>query len=59
MAETKDAGLYGMHTNACDVIERYYQAFDAHGTDWQNMVTDDVVFEGPVQHARANRRSST
>jgi len=41
-----------MHTNARDVVERYYQAFDAHGTDWQNLVTDDVVFDGPVQHAR-------
>ena len=42
----------GMHTDARDVVERYYAAFDAHQNEWQDLVTDDVVFEGPVQHAR-------
>jgi ketosteroid isomerase-like protein len=41
-----------MQTHAQDVVERYYAAFDAHRNDWQDLVTDDVVFEGPVQHAR-------
>ena len=42
-----------MHTtDARDVVERYYASFDKHGNDWQGLVTDDVVFEGPVQHAR-------
>jgi ketosteroid isomerase-like protein len=41
-----------MQTHAQDVVERYYAAFDAHQNDWQDLVTDDVVFEGPVQHAR-------
>lgn len=41
-----------MQTQAQDVVERYYAAFDAHHSDWQDLVTDDVVFEGPVQHAR-------
>jgi ketosteroid isomerase-like protein len=41
-----------MHTDARDVVERYYVAFDAHQKEWQDLVTDDVVFEGPVQHAR-------
>ena len=42
----------GMDTTARDVVERYYAAFDAHRNEWQDLVTDDVVFEGPVQHAR-------
>jgi hypothetical protein len=41
-----------MHTHAQDVVERYYAAFDAHRNEWQDLVTDDVVFEGPLQHAR-------
>ena len=41
-----------MQTHAREVVERYYTAFDAHRNDWQDLVTDDVVFEGPVQHAR-------
>jgi ketosteroid isomerase-like protein len=41
-----------MQTPAQEVVERYYAAFDAHRNDWQDLVTDDVVFEGPVQHAR-------
>lgn len=42
-----------MHTtDARDVVERYYASFDTHGNDWQDVVTDDVVFDGPVQHAR-------
>jgi ketosteroid isomerase-like protein len=41
-----------MHTDARDVVERYYAAFDAHQNEWQDLVTDDVVFEGPVQQAR-------
>jgi len=41
-----------MKTQACDVVERYYAAFDAHTEDWQDLVTDDVVFDGPLQHAR-------
>ena len=41
-----------MHTQACDVVERYYATFDAHRNEWQDLVTDDVVFEGPLQHAR-------
>jgi hypothetical protein len=40
------------HTHARDVIDRYYAAFDAHRNEWQDLVADDVVFEGPVQHAR-------
>ena len=42
----------GMDTHARDVVDRYYAAFDAHRNEWQDLVTDDVVFEGPVQHAR-------
>ena len=42
----------GMHTQAQDVVERYYAAFDAHRHEWQDLVTEDVVFEGPLQHAR-------
>src|SRR2546423_2130542 len=42
----------GMHTHAQEVVERYYAAFDAHQHDWQDLVTDDVVFDGPLQHAR-------
>jgi ketosteroid isomerase-like protein len=42
----------GMHTDARDVVERYYAAFDAHQSEWQDLVTDDVVFEGPLQQAR-------
>ena len=38
--------------HARDVVERYYLAFDAHSEEWQDLVTDDVVFDGPVQHAR-------
>ncbi|HEY3059647.1 MAG TPA: nuclear transport factor 2 family protein [Chloroflexota bacterium] len=41
-----------MHTQPRDVVEQYYSAFDAHGDHWQNLVTDDVVFDGPIQHAR-------
>ena len=41
-----------MHTDARDVVERYYAAFDAHQNEWQDLVTDEVVFEGPVLHAR-------
>ena len=41
-----------MQTHAQEVVERYYAAFDAHRNGWQELVTDDVVFEGPVQHAR-------
>lgn len=40
------------HTQAQDVVERYYAAFDAHANDWQDLVSDDVIFDGPVQHAR-------
>jgi ketosteroid isomerase-like protein len=42
----------GMDTHARDVVEQYYAAFDAHSDGWQDLVTDDVVFDGPVQHAR-------
>jgi ketosteroid isomerase-like protein len=55
MADAAHAGLYGhghTHTHARDVIDRYYAAFDAHRNEWQDLVADDVVFEGPVQHAR-------
>jgi SnoaL-like domain len=41
-----------MITQAQHVVEQYYDAFDAHRDDWQDLVTDDVVFDGPVQHAR-------
>src|SRR4030081_3637022 len=41
-----------MQTQARDVVERYYSACDAHSEDWKDLVTDDVVFDGPVQHAR-------
>ena len=41
-----------MQTQARDVVERYYSAFDAHTEDWKDLVTDDVVFDGPLQHAR-------
>jgi ketosteroid isomerase-like protein len=41
-----------MQTQARNVVERYYSAFDAHESGWQDLVTDDVVFDGPVQHAR-------
>jgi hypothetical protein len=41
-----------MQTHAQEVVERYYAALDAHCNDWQDLVTDDVAFEGPVQHAR-------
>ena len=41
-----------MQTQARDVVERYYAAFDAHSQDWTDLITDDVVFDGPIQHAR-------
>ena len=41
-----------MQTQAQGVVERYYSAFDALSEDWKDLVTDDVVFDGPVQHAR-------
>jgi ketosteroid isomerase-like protein len=41
-----------MQTQARDVIEQYYSAFDAHRDGWQDLVADDVVFDGPVQQAR-------
>ena len=41
-----------MQTQARGVVEQYYTAFDAHSEGWQNLVSDDVVFDGPVQHAR-------
>ena len=41
-----------MQTPAQEVVERYYAAFDAHRNDWQDLVTDNVVFDGPVQQAR-------
>jgi ketosteroid isomerase-like protein len=41
-----------MQTQARDVIEQYYSAFNAHTEHWQDLVTDDVVFDGLVQHAR-------
>jgi ketosteroid isomerase-like protein len=41
-----------MQTQPRDVVERYYSAFDAHTEDWKDLVTEDVVFDGPVQHAR-------
>src|SRR5215813_217078 len=41
-----------MQAHAQQVVERYHAAFDGHRDDWQDLVTDDVVFEGPVQHAR-------
>jgi Nuclear transport factor 2 (NTF2) domain len=47
-----------MQTHAQDVVERYYAAFDAHRNDWQDLVSDDVVFEGPVQDAQGKLSSS-
>jgi ketosteroid isomerase-like protein len=41
-----------METQARDVVEQYYAAFDGHTDGWKDLVTDDVVFDGPVQHAR-------
>ena len=41
-----------MQTQAREVVERYYTAFDGHTDEWKDLVTDDVVFDGPVQHAR-------
>ena len=41
-----------MHIHAQDAVDRYYAASDAHRNEWQDLVTDDVVFEGPLQHAR-------
>jgi ketosteroid isomerase-like protein len=41
-----------MTTQASDVVEQYYRAFDLHMDGWQDLVSDDVVFDGPVQHAR-------
>src|SRR5215471_13597521 len=45
-----------MDTHARDVVERYYAAFGARRNEWQDLVTDDVVFDGPVQHARGQGR---
>jgi ketosteroid isomerase-like protein len=42
----------GMQQSAREVVEQYYAAFDAHALRWQDLVTDDVIFDGPVQHAR-------
>src|SRR5437763_8219013 len=39
-------------TDARDVVAQYYSAFDAHIDHWKDLVTDDVVFDGPLQHAR-------
>ena len=41
-----------MTTQAGDVVAQYYAAFDSHRDGWQDLVTDDVLFDGPVQHAR-------
>jgi ketosteroid isomerase-like protein len=41
-----------MQTQARDVVERYYAALDGHTDGWQELVTDDVAFDGPIQHAR-------
>jgi ketosteroid isomerase-like protein len=41
-----------MTTQAGDVVAQYYAAFDSHRDGWQDLVTDDMVFDGPVQHAR-------
>ena len=38
--------------DARDVLERYYAAFDAHNDGWKQLVSDDVAFDGPMQHAR-------
>ena len=40
-----------MTTQAGDVVALYYAAFDSHRDGWQDLVTDDVLFDGPVQHA--------
>lgn len=42
----------GMNTHAQHVVEQYYQALDAHRDDWRDLVTNDVIFDGPMQHAR-------
>ena len=52
MARAAHPVYMDMDTNARDVVERYYAAFDAHRDDWQDLVADDVVFDGPVQQAR-------
>jgi hypothetical protein len=41
-----------MTTQAGDVVAQYYAAFDSHRDEWQDLVSDDVLFDGPVQHAR-------
>ena len=40
-----------MQTQARDVVERHYTAFDAHTEDWKDLVTDDVTFDGYTPQA--------
>jgi ketosteroid isomerase-like protein len=34
-----------------DVVNEYYQAFDAHQDGWQELVAGDVRFDAPIQKA--------
>jgi ketosteroid isomerase-like protein len=45
-----------MQTQAQEVVERYYAAFDAHRNDWQDLFTDNVVFDGPAHQARGKAK---
>jgi hypothetical protein len=40
------------------VVERHCAAFDTHRTGWQDLVTDHVIFDGPIPHARGKKQSS-
>jgi ketosteroid isomerase-like protein len=41
--------------SALTVIERYYEAFDAHRDGWKDLVTDEVTFVGPLQNAKGRQ----
>jgi ketosteroid isomerase-like protein len=32
-------------------VKKYYEAFDAHGDGWRELVADDVRFDAPIQKA--------
>ena len=36
---------------ALDVVKAYYDAFDKHEKSWQELVADNISFEGPLQRA--------
>lgn len=40
---------------ALHVVQTYYEAFDNHRDGWQDLVSDNVSFKGPLQKANGKR----